>query len=279
MLRGRLIGVSLAVLASLGQTPLVSPLSGARAFYNQGRFDEAIVEATRAREVPAERDAAAVVLARAHLERFRQGGDAADVEAAQIALRSVGVGALSAADYVEFLMALGLSVYLDDRDRLEDRYGAAAELFETALERADGVVPPAGRERILEWWCGALDRQAQFGPASGRHSIYTRLLARVDREFSRDDRSVVVLYWRMAAARGAGDLERAWGAAVAGWIRARYFGEPGARLRTDIDRFVIEVLLPERAAQLTPDADPRPTLDLLAGGWREFKARWQAPNP
>jgi hypothetical protein len=269
----------LALLASLGQTAPVSPLTAARDLYNQGRYDEAISEATRARAVPADRDAAAVVLARAHLERYRRQGDAADIDAAQAALRAVAIDALSAADHLEFLMGLGLSVYLDDRDRLEDRYSIAAELFETALERADGVVDPVGRERILEWWCGALDRQAQFGPASGQVPIYQRILARIDREFVRDDSSIVVLYWRMAAARGAGDLERAWGAAVAGWLRARYFGERGLLLRADIDRFVNDVLLPERAEHLTPDADPRPTLDLLTGGWREFKTRWQAPSP
>ncbi len=92
-----------------------------------------------------------------------------------------------------------------------------------------------------------------------------------------NDRSVVALYWRAAAARGTGDLERAWGSAVAGWLRARYFGEEGLALRADLDRFVTDVLLPERAERLAPGADPRPTLAELQRGWQAFKERWQAP--
>jgi hypothetical protein len=81
----------------------------------------------------------------------------------------------------------------------------------------------------------------------------------------------------VAAARGTGDLERAWGAAVAAWLRAGFFGADGASLRADLDRFVTEVLLPERAAQLAPSADPRPTLAQLHTGWQTFKERWQGP--
>jgi hypothetical protein len=82
----------------------------------------------------------------------------------------------------------------------------------------------------------------------------------------------------VAAARGTGDLDRAWGAAVAAWLRARFFEGAGAALRADLDRFVSDVLLPERAEQLAPGADPRPTLAQLEAGWEAFKARWQAPD-
>ncbi len=270
-----LIGVWLTLLASMGQTRAVDPLLAARDLYNRGQYEEAIAAATEARSGPGA-NAAAVVLARAHLERYRLTAQTANLDGAEAALKAVNENALAPGDHVDFLVGLGVAVYLDERDALQDRYSAAAELFGAALARSDGVVAPAARERILEWWCGALDRQAQFGPVASRPAIYARMLGRVEAELARDDRSVVALYWRVAAARGAGDLDRAWGAAVAGWLRARYFGERGAPLRADQDRFVTEVLLPDRAERLTPDADPRPTLALLEEGWRAFKERWSA---
>jgi hypothetical protein len=274
----RHIGLLLLLLASAGQVRPVDPLLAARDLYNQGRFDEAIAAAARAITQGADRDTASVVLARAHLERFRLQSDAADLDAATDALKAVDQSRLPPADRIEWLVGLGLAVYLDERSGLENRYGAAADLFETALDGAEGVTGPAGRDRILEWWCGALDRQAQFGPASARGATYARVLARVDDELARNDRSPVALYWRVAAARGTGDLDRAWGAAVAAWLRARFFEGAGAALRADLDRFVSDVLLPERAEQLAPGADPRPTLAQLEAGWEAFKARWQAPD-
>jgi len=273
----RTIGLTVALLVSSGQARGADPLLAARDFYNRGQYDEAIAAATRARSGPGS-NAAAVVLARAHLERFRLMAQTADLDAAEAALKTVDENALAPADGVEFLVGLGVAVYLDERDALQDRYSAAADLFEAALARSEGVVLPAARERILEWWCGALDRQAQFGPVTSRPAIYARMLRRLEDELARDDRSLVALYWRVAASRGAGDLDRAWGAAVAGWLRARYFGERGAPLGADLDRFVTDVLLPERALRLTPDADPRPTLALLEAGWRAFKERWAVPR-
>jgi hypothetical protein len=270
-------GLLVAALAVSAQTPVADPLVAARRFYNEGRFDEAIASATQARSTPASADAAAVVLARAHLERYRRQADPADLDAAREALRAVREDALEARDRIEFLVGLGVSLFVDDRGGLEDRYSAAAELFETALARAVEA-PGLDRDRILDWWCSALDRQAQFGPPASQPAIYLRVLARIDAELARDDRSTVALYWRVVAARGARELERAWGAAVAAWLRARYFGDRGATLRADVDRFVTAVLLPERAQSLTPGGDPRPTLALLEAQWTDFKERWRPPD-
>jgi len=269
------IGLGLALLASFGQAGPATPLVAARELYNLGRYDGAIEAATRALEDETDRDPARVVLARAHLERYRLRLEPADRTAAEAALNAVDASRLSAADYVEWLVGLGVALFLDDEGGLEDRFSAAAELFDTVLRRADGVVGATSRRRVLEWWANALDRQAQFGPASGREAIYARLLARMDDELRADDRSAVALYWRVVAARGVGDLERAWGAAVAAWLRARHFGTDGAALRADLDRFVTTVLLPERAMQLTPNANPRPTLERLASGWLAFKEQWK----
>jgi len=272
------IGLALAVLASWGQAGPATPLVAARELYNLGKFDDAIVAARRALEADADLDAARVVLARASLERYRLRLETADRTAAEAALRAVDANRLAPSDYVEWLVGLGVALFVDDEGGLEDRFSAAAELFETVLDRADGAVGATSRERVLEWWANALDRQAQFGPASGRHATYARLLERIDREVDANDRSVVALYWQVVASRGTGDLERAWGAAVAAWLRSRHLGADGASLRADLDRFVTTVLLPERAMELAPDADPRPTLERLESGWRAFKEKWQAPG-
>ena len=49
-------------------------LARARTFYNSGSYDAAIDAALTARSDPKAQDAAALVLARAHLERFRASG-------------------------------------------------------------------------------------------------------------------------------------------------------------------------------------------------------------
>jgi hypothetical protein len=275
MTRTMLFGISLAVLASLGQTPQPDPLLRARAFYNQQEWDKAIEAAALARQQPDGSPAAVVVLARAHLERYRVLAQQSDLDAARQALKEVEPDLLTPADHVELLVGLGLSLYLDDRG---ERHAAAAELFAAALDRVTVVAEgDQRRERILEWWCGALDRQAQTDPASARFLIYARIMDRIEQELARDDRSTVALYWKVAAARGMGDLARAWGAAEAAWIRARYLGPHGADLRADLDQLVVEVILPERAQMLAPDGDPRAMLAELAQRWAAFKSRWEMP--
>jgi hypothetical protein len=77
----------------------------------------------------------------------------------------------------------------------------------------------------------------------------------------------------VAAAAGAGELERAVERIIAGWIRARTFGPRAAALRADLDRYVTQVLLPERARAMAPDSDARPVLTTLQGQWDEFKKK------
>jgi len=70
------------------------------------------------------------------------------------------------------------------------------------------------------------------------------------------------------------DLERAWGAAVAGWVRARYLGERGKQLRLDLDTFVTQILLPEKARQQAAGADARPAHDVLQAQWDKVKRKY-----
>jgi hypothetical protein len=267
----RTVGFLLAALASLAQVQAPDPLARARQLYNEQKYEEAIQAASEARKIPANVNAASVVFARAHLELFRTNREAGDLADARDALASVDSTGLSARDRVELVVGLGELLYLDGC--LDGCYTAAAELFELALAR-DSVLEPPARDLIFEWWAGALDRQAQYGMASQRKPVYQRILIKSEAELAKNDQSVSATYWLAAAARGVEDYERAWGAAIAGWVRARYRGEAGATLRIDLDRFVTLVLMPERARQITPGGDARPALASLQAQWEDVKKKY-----
>jgi hypothetical protein len=98
----------------------------------------------------------------------------------------------------------------------------------------------------------------------------------MEEELRRDPGSAVAAYWLAAASRGAGDLQRAWDAAVAGWIRAGLSGEQAERLRDDLDRLVRQALIPERARQFTTPNDVQRTLAALDAEWEALKEAWAA---
>jgi hypothetical protein len=269
-----LAGLLLVLLAGSPQVPARDALSSARVAYNDRRFDEAIAAATEAEKVPELADAAAVVLARAYLERYHAGDadhrDAADLDRARTALKGVDAASLAARDRIEYLVGLGESLFFDE----PPRYAAAAAMFESALGRADDA-PADAREALFEWWAEALDREAQFVPGSDRKPLYVRILSGAERELAHSPDSAVAAYWLAAASRGSDDLERAWGAAVAGWIRAGSLGTRGVTLRADLDRLMTNVILPERARQLTPAGDAQSALTLLLQQWDDLKKKWE----
>ena len=280
-LRGFVSGAVALVLMTGGlmaqgrtSTPTPTALTQARQAYNAQRYDEAIQLATQARATPALAAAASVVLARAHLERYRQTFQPPDLVAAREALRTVrSASGLEPRDEVELLVGIGISLYLDEESGLGDRFSAAAEAFESALGRAT-LLDARSRDLLFDWWAGSLDRQAQQGPDSGRRAIYQRLLTGAEKELAADHAAASASYWLAAAARGADDLVRARGAATTGWIRAGAMGPRGVALRVDLDRLMTQVVLPERARELAPGADPRPVLAQLESQWRDLKQKW-----
>ncbi len=275
----RTVGLALAgaLVASLGvaaQTPRADPLSRARQFYNDQQYDAAIQAAAEARLVPALANAATVVFARAHLDRFGQTQVQSDLPLAREALKQVDESRLTPRDQIDFLVGLGQSFFLEGC--LDGCYAAAAEQFAQALARADAAgVNLDSRELLFEWWAATLDKRAQLGPALARRPIYARVIERAEQEIARPETSAVGLYWLAAAARGSDDLERAWGAATSGWARARYLGSRGEQLRAGLDRFVTLVLLPERARELASTGDPRAALASLEAQWDDWKIKWK----
>jgi hypothetical protein len=275
---GALCIVSAAIVL-FGQTSAADPLSQARLRYNARDYDQAIVLARQARETPALANPAAVVLARAYLERYRDRPDQGGLVEARDALKAVDATALTKRDHIEYLVGLGETLYLEaETSNLDDRYGAAAHLFRLALGEAEQGTPEA-TEPLFEWWANAIDRQAQFSPDLDRRPLYQRLLQGAEAHLGRHPRSAMATYWLAASARGAGDLDRALGAATAGWIRAGEFGPAGVKLRQDLDNLVTSAILSERAQRVAPEGDAKQVFETLKAQWAALKAQWGGVRP
>jgi hypothetical protein len=240
-------------------------LTRARGLYNVADYTAAIEAAAEARRDPEAADTAAVVLGRAYLERYRQSANPSDLQAGHEALRAVRAGRLAARDHVELLVGLGQYFFLSES------FGPAGELFDNALAESV-LLNPRERLLLLDWWANALSRSAQA-------RAFERIVARMDDEIRRDPASPVANYWLPVAARGAGDVERAWDVAMAGWVRSALVPETAYQMRQDLDRFVIEALVPElaraRSASDTPAAAGRARDErAVREEWERLKQQW-----
>jgi hypothetical protein len=242
-------------------------LAEARRLYNAGRFDAAIESAAAARKQAAFADAAALVMARAYLERFRAAGEPADLTSARHTLLAVRAPSLSQRDQVDLLIGLGQTLFLNDV------FGPAAELFATALARAE-LLSAADRALLLDWWASAIDREAQSRGPEGRPPLFARIATRMQEEIAVNPGSAVANYWLAVAARGEGDLERAWDAAVAAWVRSPLIPATRDTLRADIDRFVLDALIPERVRP-RPARDQEDAAAALRAEWEGVKDLWR----
>jgi hypothetical protein len=156
-------------MAATSVLATMADLARARSLYNQRQFDAVIEAALAAQKATATLDAATVVLARAHLERYRERANPADLSSARTALGTVRVSSLDARDHIDFLMALGEALFF------EDDYGAAAQLFESGLDGAiaQGPVPA---EAMLDWWRSAMERHADGQGRDERTAATRRIL-------------------------------------------------------------------------------------------------------
>jgi hypothetical protein len=93
-------------------------------------------------------------------------------------------------------------------------------------------------------------------------------------ELRRDPGDATANYWLAVASRGAGDLERAWDAAVAGWVRSTLKPESSPALRTDLDRLVTQALIPERV-RTRPAREQPELLASLRSEWDLLKQQWK----
>ncbi len=258
------------ILTSTGSTAWANEppaLAKARTLYNAGDFEGAIDAAAVARKDVEWADAAALVVARSHLERYRERADAEDLAAARAALGAVRAAALMPRDQVDLIVGLGLSLYLSET------YGAAAELFETALGRAT-LLASRDRQLLLDWWATALDREAQVRPADRRARVFERIASRMNEEIQRDPGSPVANYWLAVSARGAGDIDAAWNFAIAAWVRSTLSPDTTERLRDDLDRLVTQALIAERSRTLV-SREPQDAVAALRTEWELVKQQWK----
>lgn len=265
--------VAVLLLTIAGPALAADPLAEARRLYNLGQYETAEKLAREAAAIPARADAARVVLGRIQLERFRQSADPRDLTQARESLRMVDTAPLDAAERVELTIGLAESLYF------EERYGAAAQLFESVRQRSALLGAPA-HERVLDWWATSVDKQAQTRQVEERPAIYARVLDRMAEEIAEYPGSTAAGYWLAAAARAGGDVERAWHAAHAGWLRATLADDRGTALRADLDRLMTQAIIPERAAKLAARSDllarmdPKEAQATMTAEWDAFKKAW-----
>ena len=257
--------VALAIALALTVPALLAaaddPLARARLLYNQRQFAAAVSAAEQARLVPSRAASADLIAARAYLERFRESATPDDLTNARERLRWLDPRRFAAAECIEFIVGLGEALYFGGS------FGAAADIFESLLVGQDELLADA-RERVLDWWATALDREARLRLATGRTMVYQRIYDRMQEETGHRPASATAAHWLSAAARGQGDFQAAWDAAQAGWVRAPLAGDQGAALRADLDRLVLRGIVPDRAKAL---AQPP---DALRLEWDRFKERW-----
>src|SRR5918993_1111825 len=169
------------VLLACGPASAAEPaaLARARTLYNEGNYDAAIEAATEALKVPTASDAASLVLARAHLERYRQRADPDDLTSGREALLRVRQEGLAPRDRIDLLIGLGQLLFLGEA------FGAAAELFDTALAQS-GAPPSRARTLLLDWWGSAMDREAHSRATERRTPVFERMVERMEHELRTD---------------------------------------------------------------------------------------------
>ena len=257
----------LMLLAILAQPVAAQdPLGEARRLYNAGQYDGAERAARTAMSNPRLENSGRLVLGRTLLERFRVTASQEDFTRAREALRAVNALDLEPSERVELMLGLGQGLFL------EDRFAAAAEVLESTIAGAAALGQNA-HDRALDWWASALDRHAQSRPAAERAAVYGRIQTRMAAELLRDSGSPPANYWLVAATRNSGDVEGAWSAAMASWVRSIFGRDRGVALRGDIDRLVIQGIIPDRAARIG-GREPNMVVAGLVGEWEAFKASW-----
>ena len=256
------IGLLLALPPAARAAEPKDALERARLLYNQRQYEKAVTAAEEARRNPERADSADLIAARSYLEQYRETAAAEDLANARDRLRRISPQRFVPTERVEFIVGLGETLYFDDAA------GAAAAVFDSVLASHDNLLGDA-RERVLDWWASAVDRDARPRPEIERQGLYQKVRERMASELATNPASAAAAYWAAAAARGQGDLQAAWDAAQAGWVRAPLTPDQGMSLRTDLDNLVQRAIIPERARVAAQ------SVDTLRMEWERFKQRWE----
>jgi len=242
------------------------PLGEARRLYNGGQYEAAEQAARLALANPGTENGALVVLGRTQLERYRQTDAPADLASARAALSAVDPRTLDPRERVELTIGLAETLFL------EDRFSAAAEIFATVLD-ASRTLGTSAHARVLDWWATSLDRHAQLLRVPEREGTYRRINERMQAELAQDPGSTPANYWAVASMRGLGNADDAWSAAMAAWVRSGLGPDRGTAVRSDLDRMVIDGIIPDRVTRLGLK-DPAPAIAGMLSEWELFKSNW-----
>lgn len=245
-------------------------LAEARSLFGQARYEAAAEATGRARDAVPDDGTASAVYGRAMLERYRETAEATFLTQALDALRSVDGATLAKNDQVDLILGLALGLYLSGEFR------PAGDMFATSFEMAEAA-DPALRDRAVDWWATAMSRHAQSLPALERKKAFEQMLTAMTEEAKHDPSSASAGYWAVVATRGLGDLDRAWDAAIAHWVRAQLCRDGGDALREDLDTLMATTIIPERArrgAAAQNSSDHAPIEALLFAEWRGVKDKW-----
>ena len=189
-----------------------------------------------------------------------------DLTNARDRLRRLNPQRLDARERAEFIVGLGEALYF------EESAGAAAEVFDSVLDTARASDGRAARERVLDWWASALDREARPRSDIERQAVYQRIRDAHATELGSEpgERGGVLLAGGggAGAGRSAGRVGRR-----AGGLGPRAARAPisGAALRGDLDRLVQRRSCPiarGRSAQ-PPDALRLEWEELQGDGWKQ----------
>jgi hypothetical protein len=266
-MRRAIVTSALAVLMAAGlAAPALAAdpkeaLARARTLYNERKFESAIAAAEELRVSPEHADSADLIVARAYLERYRESASADDLTSARDRLRRLNPQRLDPRERTEFVIGLGAALFFDGSA------GAAADIFESVLAGLE--ISSEARERVLDWWASALDRDVRPRSEFDRQEVYTKIRERMRLELGAHPGSGVAAYWMAAAAAGQADWQAAWDAALAGWVRAPLGTDHGESLRVDLDRLMSRAIAPERAKAISVPPE------FLMGEWEQFKERWK----
>jgi hypothetical protein len=274
-LRPTVIGILVATALCIPR-PVAAQgeLERARRDYNAGNFDGAIASAEGARRKAVNAPASALIIARSRLERFRRLANPEDLNAARAELVAIDLRGLSRQEILEWQIGLGEALFLDNLP------GPASEMFNAVIPSARARLTPAEIEKLIEWWATSISRVAESANGAARIDEYRELRTVCEGELERDPASRAATYWIVAALRGTGELDRAWNAAIAGWIRAGAMVRAD-ELRADLDRLVVQTIIPERAQARTGQrldaANTAAAIATMTAEWRGVTGRWTGP--
>jgi hypothetical protein len=264
------VAAQLLILLAVTQTAWAAEppaLAKARTLYNSANYEGAIDAAGSARRQPMWADAAALVMARSYLERYRQNADAKDLVSARELFVTIKVSSLTPRDQVDLVIGMAQLLYLGEL------FGAAADMFQNALTRST-LLGARDKQMLLDWWATAMDRDAQTRPADRRRVVFEHIGKRMQDELRLDPGSAVANYWQAVALRGTGDVEGAWHAAIAGWVRSTLSPDTTSELRADLDRLVMQALIPERSRMMAV-RDPQEAVTALREEWEIVKQQYK----